>query len=71
MQFLKVSCAQCPHYRDCPQKTRMFVNYCGSDKKRVESNIKDAVLECRSRHGHLFTRGFFIEMRDPALSFSP
>jgi|GEM_PF-1533974 len=61
MQVTKVSCTQCTHYTDCSQKTRMFVNYCGSDRKRVESSIKDAVLECRSRHGHLLRTGFFVD----------
>jgi hypothetical protein len=39
----------------------MFVNYCGSDRKRVESSIKEAVQECRSRQGHLFKTGFYVD----------
>lgn len=61
MQVTKVSCTQCTHYKDCSQKTRMFVNYCGSDHKRVEHSIKDAVLECRAKRGHLFKRGFYVD----------
>ncbi|NLE01289.1 MAG: hypothetical protein GX640_15595 [Fibrobacter sp.] len=63
MEFLKVTCAQCAQYRDCPQKTRLFVNYCGSDRKRVEAHIKAAIDECRARRGHLFTKGFLVEMQ--------
>ena len=76
MQFLKVSCSQCPQYRECPQKTRMFVNYCGSDRKRVESRMQEAVVECRTRRGQLFTRGFSLDIqndiyaRETVLSFS-
>lgn len=61
MQVTKVSCTQCTHYKDCSQKTRMYVNYCGSDRKRVESSVKDAVLECRARQGRLLKRGFYVD----------
>ena len=76
MQFLKVSCSLCPQYRECPQKTRMFVNYCGSDKRSVESRIREAVVECRARRGQLFTKGFLVDVqpeiyaRETVLSFS-
>ncbi|HON10732.1 MAG: hypothetical protein GX089_04190 [Fibrobacter sp.] len=63
MQFQKVSCSRCAQYQNCPQRTRMFVNYCGSDRKRVESLIKEAVMECRARKGHLFTRGFLLQIQ--------
>jgi hypothetical protein len=56
MQYSKVSCAQCVHYQKCPQKTRMYINYCGSDFKRIEKKIATAVIECRARRGLLFTR---------------
>jgi hypothetical protein len=61
MQVSKVSCTQCTNYKDCSQKTRMFINYCGSDRKRVEGPIKNAVLECRTRRGYLFQRGFYMD----------
>lgn len=68
MQFLKVSCAQCAQYKDCSQKTRLYVNYCGSDRKRVEDSIKDAIMECRTRRGRLFKRGFYVDATtDPVL----
>lgn len=60
MQFLKVSCPQCSKYHECPQKTRMFVNYCGSSRK-VEENIREAVLDCRTRQGKLFKRTLISE----------
>ena len=37
----------------------MFVNYCGSKVKSVESNIKAAVSECRAKHGYLLTSVLF------------
>jgi hypothetical protein len=53
MQLSKVSCLQCPRHDSCSSKTRMFVNYCGSRIKNVESSIKEAVLECRSKRGYM------------------
>ncbi len=60
MQFLKVSCAQCSKYHECPQKTRMFVNYCGSSSRNIKDNIRDAILDCRTRQGKLFKRTTLI-----------
>jgi hypothetical protein len=61
MQFLKISCTQCQHYTSCPQRTRMYVNYCGSDRKRVKEQIQMAMLECRSRRGYLFKREMILD----------
>lgn len=61
MQVSKVSCTQCIQYKNCSQKTRLFVNYCGSDRKRMEVSIKNAILECRTRRGHLLKRGFYVD----------
>ena len=56
MQLLKISCTRCPHYRKCPRKTRMYVNYCGSDYKRVKQQIHAATIDCRTRRGQLFAQ---------------
>ena len=56
MQFLKVSCSQCTHYQSCPQKTRMYVNYCGSDFERFKQQVEEAKLDCRARRGQLFAQ---------------
>jgi hypothetical protein len=61
MQFLKVSCPQCTKYQECPQKTRLFVNYCGCSGKKVEVNIREAILDCRTRQGKLFKRSFISD----------
>lgn len=53
MKFLKVSCIRCSQYKECPQTTRLYVNYCGSDSKRVEKQICDATEDCRTRRGFL------------------
>lgn len=60
MQLFKISCMQCPHYDACPQKTRMFVNYCGSKIKNVEMNIREAISECRSKQGFMLKSVVFI-----------
>ena len=56
MQAEKISCAQCLKHLDCPQKTRLYINYCGADQKKMGFNIKTAITECRARRGHLFGR---------------
>jgi len=61
MQFLKVTCAKCKHYTVCPQQTRLYVNYCGSDHKGVEEKVQDAMHECRARRGYLFKRHLMID----------
>jgi hypothetical protein len=61
MQSLKVSCTRCSHYQQCSQKTRFFVNYCGSDITRLKEDIRRAVSECINRRGSLFTDGIKIE----------
>ncbi|NLL14302.1 MAG: hypothetical protein GX267_12945 [Fibrobacter sp.] len=63
MQFLKVSCTRCSHYQQCSQKTRFFVNYCGSNSKRLEEEIRSAVNECRNRRGSLFTQGIKVQLQ--------
>ncbi|MBN1129094.1 MAG: hypothetical protein JXA71_08910 [Chitinispirillaceae bacterium] len=75
MQSSKVLCAQCPHHRECPQKTRIYVNYCGADQKKMENRVRTAVLECRTRRGRLFIQGFLFfpdarQVFPPALSVS-
>jgi hypothetical protein len=63
MRSVKVSCIQCEHYRECPNTTRMFVNYCGCcSSKKMNERIKKAVLECRLRRGRLFKRNFAIHL---------
>lgn len=58
MQFHKVSCISCARYCECPQKTRLFVNYCGSEGKRIEQKISEAAADCRMRRGLLSYQNF-------------
>lgn len=69
---------QCQQYDACPQKTRMFVNYCGSKIKTLEMNIREAITECRSKRGFMLKSEIFIsgapnhttpEMEIPATTF--
>jgi hypothetical protein len=60
MQSVKIACAQCQHHVECPQRVRLFVNYCGADHKRMDQNIRLAVVECRMRRGHLLQRTFTL-----------
>jgi len=57
MRFLKSSCAECGHTDLCSKQTRMYVNYCGSDRARVSERIRKAQSECAGHKGHtLFVR---------------
>jgi hypothetical protein len=51
MLFLKVSCAACAHSAGCSRQTRMYVNYCGSDRSRIMDKIRSAQGECAKRRG--------------------
>lgn len=53
MSWSKVACLKCSHYHTCSPTTRMFVNYCGSDRKNVEKRIHCATSDCRSQRGYL------------------
>jgi hypothetical protein len=59
MQLFKITCPQCPQYDSCSQKTRMFVNYCGSRSSTVVENIRAAVTECRSKGGYMLQSVIF------------
>jgi hypothetical protein len=37
------------------------VNYCGSSSRNVKENIREAVLDCRTRQGKLFKRTLISE----------
>jgi hypothetical protein len=60
MQSVKIACVRCSQRRQCPSKTRMFINYCGSASREMHERINNAVLECRLRKGYLFKQDFAI-----------
>jgi hypothetical protein len=59
MILRKISCTRCQHYSACPHKTRMLVNYCGSQHQALQEQIKLAAEECKNRRGQLFRRSSF------------
>jgi len=52
MQFIKISCAGCPHCAECSKTTRMYVNYCGSAPAKIMERIRLARGECSRHRGH-------------------
>lgn len=64
MVSTKISCAHCSHHARCSQKTRIFVNYCGADYKKMSDHIRMAVMECRSRRGRLFIQEIIMLPRE-------
>lgn len=72
MQSLKIACARCSQHRECPNKTRMYVNYCGAAPKKMNESIRNAVLDCRLRKGFLFKRDFALHVSaSPVLAATP
>ena len=51
MSWSKVACLQCSQYQTCSPTTRMFINYCGSDRKNVATRIRSAPTEAAARCG--------------------
>jgi hypothetical protein len=47
----KTHCAQCKAFADCPNETKFFVNYCGSQAKNFQSKIEIALSSCVSHRG--------------------
>ena len=57
MQFSKMACQECIHYKSCPLRTRMFINYCGSRAEEMRKSIRAARIDCKSR------RSFILQYR--------
>ena len=62
MQFSKIICLQCSQIGECPKRTRMFVNYCGSRQERIAKDVRGAIHECQNRRGYIIKR--FPEMQE-------
>ena len=62
MQSVKIECVRCSHHRECPNTTRLYINYCGTASKQMNERIKNALLECRLRKGYLFKRDLNIHV---------
>ncbi len=65
MQSVKIACTQCLKHRECTNKTRLFVNYCGAAPKKIDESIRKAILECRLRKGYLLKRAFALHVSAP------
>lgn len=64
MQHAKVSCINCSHYTECSQRTRMYVNYCGTRMKTLKSKIEKAFAECRSHQGLIYKYEVLSPMKE-------
>jgi len=51
MPGIRISCSSCDQSDKCPQKTKLFVNYCGCKGDRIDKAIHDALSDCKSRRG--------------------
>ena len=51
MLWNKTKCATCHSTAVCSEKTKFFINYCGSQRERNQTLYSKALDECRSKHG--------------------
>jgi hypothetical protein len=51
MQWNKTKCAICHSTSSCPEKTKHYINYCGSQRERNQSSYAKALDDCFSRRG--------------------
>lgn len=64
MRHIKVLCIRCLHYRKCSQKTRIYVNYCGTRIENLKVKIDEAFAECRSHKGLIFKNEIFSPLKN-------
>ncbi len=53
MRHQKIACHDCPYFAECSVKTRMFINYCGTNARLFSSQIAKAERECKMLHGYM------------------
>jgi hypothetical protein len=51
MLWNKTNCNQCHQVTSCPEKTRLNINYCGSQRVRYQHVLDAARDDCLSRRG--------------------
>lgn len=56
MLWNKTSCMHCTKNQECPDKTKMNINYCGSHRLQNSVNIREAVADCLERRGLNYIR---------------
>jgi hypothetical protein len=70
MQWNKTKCAICHSTSSCSEKTKMYINYCGSQRERNHPQMAQALDDCRSQRGLNFINiktTWKIEELQPAL----
>lgn len=55
MIWNKTQCTQCHQHSVCPEKTRLNINYCGSQRVRYQNVLDAAREDCLSRRGLNFS----------------
>jgi len=51
MLYNKTSCSKCQGSSSCSEKTKVYINYCGSQRERNKTQFYMALTECRSHRG--------------------
>ncbi len=47
----KTHCSQCKLFGECPNETKFFVSYCGSQSKKFQEKISTALASCVAQRG--------------------
>ncbi|MFH0919027.1 MAG: hypothetical protein V1913_01580 [Fibrobacterota bacterium] len=69
MQYNKTSCTQCHGSIACSDKTKVYINYCGSQREKNKTQFMMALTECRSRRGQNYA-SFKNFVKGPENKFS-
>jgi len=56
MLWNKTKCAVCHCTSTCSEKTKFFINYCGSQRERNQTLYGKALDDCLSRRGLNYIR---------------
>lgn len=51
MLWNKTKCALCHANASCSEKTKFFINYCGSQREKNQTLYSKALEECRTKQG--------------------
>ncbi|OGJ84206.1 MAG: hypothetical protein A2268_10635 [Candidatus Raymondbacteria bacterium RifOxyA12_full_50_37] len=56
MVWEKTDCYSCAQLAGCPDKTRFYLNYCGSQRAAMKDKLFQAREECLARRGVHYMR---------------
>ena len=56
MMWEKTDCRNYHQTASCPEMTKFFINYCGSQREAMKEKLHNARQDCLSRRGQHYLR---------------